>query len=385
MEFTHAQISEILSIIAKEKDGFKQLMTLTIDAMLKAERLVYNEKENDTSNGFRPRRILGSGHLLQIKVPRSRNGNFYPMLLATLNDQQEEAQSIASELYTFGLTTEQIGNIFEKTYGKAYSKSQISNLMGYAREEIKLWSERQLDKYYPIIYIDATYIFTRRLDSVSKEAYYTILGVKNDMTREVLAVVNSPTESATIWQETFESIKKRGVLELGMVVSDGLTGIENAISSAFPTAAQQLCTVHLARGVLNKVKPADKAIIGQELKEVFNPDYENDNSETGHQRWLSFVDKWLKKYPSFSHYKEHRYRLYFTYLSYNKAIRRMIYTTNWIERLNRNYKRTTRMRASMPSPESVLFLLNSVARNQKCYDYPITNFRNDTKLFRIIT
>jgi putative transposase len=384
MELTQLQISEVLTTLAREKDGFKQLMTLTIDAMMKAEREIHNEKVLDSSNGFRPRRVFSSGHLLQIKVPRSRNGNFYPMLLATLNDQQEEAQSIVYELYTAGLTTEQISDIFEKTYGKAYSKSQISNLMDYAREEIKLWSERKLDTYYPIIYIDATYIFTRR-ERVSKEAYYTILGVRNDMTREVLAVVNSPTESATVWQETFQSIKERGVLEIGLVVSDGLAGIENAIISVFAMADQQLCTVHLARGVLSKVKPTDKAAIGEELKVVFNPDNELDSSETGYQRWIIFVDKWLKKYPSFRHYKDHRYRLYFTYLSYNKAIRRMIYTTNWIERLNRNYKRTTRIRAALPSAESVLFLLNSVARNQKCYDYPITNFRNDTKLFRIIT
>lgn len=383
MELTHLQISEVLTTLAKEKDGFKQLMTLSIDAMMKAERVIFNEKENDSSNGFRPRRVFGQGQMLEIKVPRSRSGNFYPLLLATLKDQQEESQKLVYELYTAGLTTEQVGDIFEQVYGKAYSKSQISNLMGFAREEIKLWSERKLEAHYPIIYIDATYIFTRR-EQVSKEAYYTILGVRNDMTREVLAVVNSPTESATVWQETFQSIKERGVLEIGLVVSDGLAGIENAIISVFPMADQQLCTVHLARGVLSKVKPTDKVVIGEELKVVFNPDNELDTSETGHQRWIIFVDKWLKKYPSFSHYKNHRYQLYFTYLSYNKAIRRMIYTTNWIERLNRNYKRTTRMRGALPSAEAVLFLLNSVARNQKCYDYPITNFRNDTELFRII-
>lgn len=382
MEFTHEQITEILTKIASEKDGFNKIMTVSFDAMMRAERSLHNEENKDMSNGFRPRRFFGSGAMLELKVPRSRSGTFYPMLLALLKDEQEESQKLAFELYTAGLTTEQVGNIFEQVYGKHYCKSQVSQLMNFARDEVKLWAERALESYYPIIYIDATYIHTRRVDSVSKEAFYTVLGVKNDRTREVLAIVNSPTESATIWQETFESIKKRGVTSIGMVVSDGLTGIENAISAAFPSAAQQLCTVHLKRGVLSKVKPADKEAIGSELKVVFMPDNEQDNSESGHQRWLAFVDKWLKKYPAFGCYKDHRYRLYFTYLDYEKSIRRMIYTTNWIERLNRDYKRTTRMRASMPNPESVLFLLNSVARNQKAYDYPITNFKNDTKLFK---
>ncbi|TAE76478.1 MAG: IS256 family transposase [Bacteroidetes bacterium] len=381
MHFTQDQISEILTQIAREKDGFRKIMTLSLESIMKAEREVHNQKEDDVSNGFRPRKVFGEGKMLEIRVPRSRSGEFYPFLLSILKDQQEESQKLVYSLYSSGLTTAQIGDIFEQVYGKHYSTSQVSHLMDYAREEVDLWLKRKLDSYYPIIYIDATCILTRRGDSVSKEAYYTILAVRNDKTREVLAVVNSPNESATIWEETFRELQNRGVQSVGLVVSDGLTGIENAVTKVFTTAAHQLCTVHLKRNVINTVNKKDKPKIISDLKAVFDPDNPSDNAASGHQRWMAFIEEWNKKYPDFNKYKDPRYWLYFTYLNYNVSIRRMIYTTNWIERLNKSYKRTTKMRASLPNADAVLFLLGSVAQKQKAYDYPITNFNNEQKLF----
>lgn len=192
--------------------------------------------------------------------------------------------------------------------------------------------------------------------------------------------MSHPTEGATNWQEAFESLKERGVEQVQLVVSDGLTGIENAVAKVFPKAVVQLCTVHLTRGVLNKVKPTDKHQIAEDIKAVLQPDNTKDNSIEGVKRFNIFIEKWIKKYPSFKTYKDNRYHLYFNYLDYDVGIRRMIYTTNWIERLNRNYKRTLRMRSSMPSPESVLFLLGSVAMNRKEFNFPIYQFKNNRQL-----
>lgn len=114
-----------------------------------------------------------------------------------------------SSLYCSGLTTEQVGKIYEQFYGKHYSKSQVSRLLNTAHEDVNAWLGRKLDFRYPILYIDATYVLTRRDDSVSNEAYYTVLGVKEDRTREVLTVVNFPTESATNWIERLNRDYKR--------------------------------------------------------------------------------------------------------------------------------------------------------------------------------
>lgn len=381
MEFTHAQMSEIISSITNGKEGFKELIHLGMESLMKSERAIYNEQTNDVSNGFRDRKVYHNGQMFQIQVPRSREGNFYPMLLGVLKDQEAEVQRLVCSLYAEGLTTSQVGRISEEFYGKYYSKSQVSRLLDVAREDVSAWLNRELEARYPIMYIDATYVPTRRGDSVSNEAYYIILGVKEDRTRDVISIFNAPTESADNWGDIFDNIKERGVKTVDLVVCDGLSGIENSISKAFPSADIQLCTVHLKRNIINKVKPRDKKEIAADLQKIFRPDQDNATCESAHADFISFIDKWIKEYPGLKRYKHHRYMFYFTYFKYEREIRGMIYTTNWIERLNRDFKRVLRMRGAMPNFDSVILLLGNVSMNREVFKYPIYNLL-ESKLFQ---
>lgn len=166
--------------------------------MMRAEREEHNASNGDMSNGYRPRRTFGRGKILELRVPRSRNGQFYPILLSLLRDQEEECRKLAFNLYGAGLTTEQVGRIFGDIYGKEYSTSQISRMFDYARNDVQAWLQRPLEPYYPIIRIDATFIYTRRIDHVSKEGYYTILGVRADRTNTLcLSPLNISLKSYT--------------------------------------------------------------------------------------------------------------------------------------------------------------------------------------------
>lgn len=381
MNFTQSQITEILDEIASGKNGYQELLKLSLESIMRSERQEFNKEQSDVSNGYRLGSILGHGGKLELTIPRSRHHNFYPLILALVKEQNEECKTLAYELYSSGLTTEQIGNLFDKIYGHQYSKASISNMMSNARTDVQSWLKRKLEKRYPIIYIDATYWHTRRLDSVSSEAYYTILAVREDRTREVISVINHPTEGSSNWREEFENLKARGLKEVNLLVSDGLQGIENVVAEIFPMATVQLCTVHLTRNIIAKVKPSDKQLVAKDLKEVLDPSDPHDNATKGYERFIDFINSWIRKYPSLKTYLLPRNKLYFNYLNYHVEIRRMIYTTNWIERLNRNYKRTLRMRSSMPSPESVVFLLASVANRRNEYKMPIYQFAYETKLF----
>ncbi|OUN62593.1 IS256 family transposase [Butyricimonas sp. An62] len=380
MEFTHEQISEIISEITNGELGLQGLVKQGLESLMLSERDLHNETRGDVSNGFRGRRVCHGGKVFELRVPRSRNNHFYPMLLGVLKDQEEEAQKLVSSLYCSGLTTEQVGKIYEQFYGKHYSKSQVSRLLNTAREDVNAWLGRELDHRYPIIYIDATYVLTRRDDSVSNEAYYTVLGVKEDRTREVLAVVNFPTESATNWKDVFEDLKERGVGVIDLLVCDGLPGIENVLADTFPKADLQLCTVHLKRNIAGKVKPRDKKQVMEELKQVCTPDQWEISPEQAFQKFKEFIARWQKSYPVLKRYCHDRYRFYFTYFKYEREIRGMIYTTNWIERLNRDYKRVINMRGAMPNPQAVILLMGTVAQNADIYKYPIYNFL-ESRLF----
>lgn len=381
--FTQEQVTKILEEIAQKKDGFQEVLKISFEAIMRAERELHNRKEGDMSNGYRYRKTFGKGKLPELRVPRSRRGNFFPILLALLRDREEEARKLAFNLYGAGLTTAQVGEIFGDIYGKQYSPSQISRLFEYARSEVQAWLTRPLESYYPIILIDATFIHTRRVDHVSKEAYYTILGVRKDRSREVLAIVNFPTESAKAWEDVFDELKKRGLQQVGLVISDGLKAIEDAIWKKFPSTQIQLCSIHLQRNVQKRVKPKDKVQVAEDLKDVFRTGDQNDSSMKGWQRWMKFCQKWGRYYPSLQRMAEdQRYKLYFTYLDYDYRIHNMIYSTNWIERLNRDYKRTIKMRGALPNAEATILLLGYVAMTRNAYQRRLPKINYETRKFK---
>ena len=384
MNFTQDQITEILLDVANKKEGFNSIMKMSLDALMRSERKIFQESNDEYANGYRPRSVQGFGKEIVLSVPRTRSGGFYPLLLGIIRDEDQERQKLVFSLYSKGLTTEQIGQVYHDVYGKHYSKSQVSFLMNDAREEASIWLERKLDSHYLVIYIDATFVSTRRDKNVSKEAYFSILGVKEDGTREVLSIVNHPTEGAGLWENEFENLKARGVESIGLVVSDGLTAIENAVAKSFTGTPHQLCVVHFKRNITKVFPMKIKKEINEELKKVFLIGSNNDNPIDGFKRLQEFIDKWEPKYPTLKSYRNQRNIYYFTYTQFPDSIQRMIYSTNWIERLNRNYKRVLKMRGAMPSANSVLFLMGSTAMEmgENCYSYTVSSFRDITQLKR---
>ena len=348
-----------------EGHSFIALRFGTCNSLMFHEReLFVSGNAHEQCNGFRSRRWYSHGFEFSLRIPRSRSGNFYPVLLGLIRNESEERARLFNLLYTKGLTTEQIGEISDCVYGRAYSKQQVSHLAGSCRDDVERWLGRSLSSHYLAVYIDATFVSTRRDRQVSKEAYYTILGVLEDGSREVLTVVNHPTEGALCWKDELEALRQRGVEQIDLVVSDALQGIENAVCAAFPSAAHQFCVAHVKRQILGSVSHKDKPAVAQQLSEVFPLENNEMKSFEGYEEFITFVGKWESKYPALRKYKAERNSAYFTYMDFPAQVQRCIYTTNWIERLNRKYKRTINMRTSMPSEKSVIFLLAAVAMEE---------------------
>ena len=159
-------------------------------------------------------------------------------------------------------------------------------------------------------------------------------------------------------------MKERGVTQIDLVVSDALQGIENAVCAAFPQDSHQFCVAYVKRQILNCVSHKDKSQLAEELNEVFTLENKEMKSLLGYQQFITFVARREEKYPVLKKYKAERNIAYFTYMDFPIQVQRCIYTTNWIERLNGKYKRTIKMRTSMPSNNSALFLLASVAMEE---------------------
>lgn len=383
MLLTKEQISEQMRKHAEKKNGFHDLMEIMLESLMFAERGEFlAENPGNKGNGYRPGHSYGQGKRLEFRIPRDRYGNFHPRILAILRDQEEECDRLAGVLYTKGLTQDQVSDVFDQIYGEHYSKSSISRMVECVRIQVNEWLERGLEEYYPVVFVDCVHIKIHRKRSVASEAFYVALAVTEEGTREVIYIGNMPVESATGWGEIFEALKDRGLKRIGLMVADGIKGLDTVIGEKFPGTPLQRCVTHLKRNMFAKVRHGDKAALAADLRDIFRTGQRDYTMETAWSKWQDMCERWGKDYLSIKRLRDNSdYKAYLTYLNYAPEIHGMVYTTNWIERLNRDFRRVTRMRTAMPNEESVLALMGSVAMDHKVFDRALPNISVDKKLF----
>lgn len=383
MHLTKVQISELMRKHAERENGLQDLMEIMLESMMVAERGEYLRKTpGDKGNGYRSGHAYGQGKKLEFRIPRDRYGNFHPRILAILRDQEEECDRLAGVLYTKGLTQEQVGDVFDQIYGEHYSKSSISRMVECVRTQVGEWLERGLESYYPVLFVDCVHIKIHRKRSVSCEAFYVALAVTEEGRREVLGIFNIPVESAAGWGGIFDTLKERGMERVGLVVADGIKGLDTVVGEKFPGTPLQRCVTHLKRNMFAKVNHGDKGSLAADLRDIFRTGQRDYTVETAWQKWQQMCDHWGKDYRAFKLMRNNAdYKAYMTYLNYAPEIQSMIYTTNWIERLNRDFRRVTRMRTAMPNEDSVLTLMGSVAMEHKPFDRLLPNISCDKTLF----
>ena len=382
--FTKEQLSEVMCKHAEKENGLHDLMEIMLESLMVAERgeFLREQADHNKGNGYRFGHSYGHGKKLEFRIPRDRFGNFHPKILAILRDQEEECEKLAGSLYTKGLTQSQVSQVFDEIYGEHYSKSSISRMIGFVRQEVSQWLERGLDAYYPVVFVDCVHIKVFRKKKAATEAFYVILGVTEEGTREVLGIYNSPVESATGWGYMFDDLHERGVECIGLMVADGLSGLDKVIGEKFPGTAFQRCTTHLKRNMLARVRHGDKKQLADDMREVFRTGDKNYTIEMGIQAWKDMCLKWGKAYLSIRRLAENEdIGFYFTYLNYVPQIQSMIYTTNWIERLQKDFRRVTRMRGAMPDEGSVIVLMGRTAMDKESYHRVIPRIREDKTLF----
>jgi len=384
MNLTKKQTEEVLSNFLEEKDGLNEVLQMMLNSMMLCERKEYlAESVGNKGNGYRQSNVFGYGHQIELRIPRDRQSAFMPTILALFREQESYLKEVSFQMYSKGLTTRDISEVMETIYGTHYSKSKISNITQGFYEQMEAWRNRDLENHYLALFIDGLFVKLKRKDKYKNECFYIVLGLKEDFTREIIAIVNFPTESSQGWEHLFEDLKNRGLQTVGLVVSDGIKGIESAISEKFKDTAHQRCIVHLQRNLSVFVRKEDKKELAEDLRQILNPDEINYTKKEAVNSLVDFGEKWKYKYKTLGKYIEKlNWEPFFTYLDFSVKIRRMIYTTNWIERFNRSCRRTLKVRGAFPSEDSVLALITSVAidKSDKTYKYPIYNFKFEPKL-----
>jgi len=195
----------------------------------------------------------------------------------------------------------------------------------------------------------------RRSGSIENEAVYVAMGLKLDFTKEIIVIYSIPEESANGWRSVFQDLKKRGVKQVISFTADGLTGPDTVIKEEYPNSLFQRCIVHLMRNIYKKVRISDRTEIIQDMKNIFNVANKNDTVIERMKRFDAFREKWKKSYPSIGKMEDNEH--YFTYLLMPFQIRKLMYTTNPIERLNKEFRKVIKNKNSFPNPASALMLI----------------------------
>ena len=346
-------------------DLFCRHLELAINSLLQAELTAFLDYEKydragfnsgNSRNGNYSRSFKTEYGELNLAIPRDRNGEFSQQTLPAYKRSNDSLETTIIQLFQKGITMSEISELIEKMYGHYYTPQTISNITQIVSEDVVAFKERSLESQYSIIFMDATHIPLKR-QTVSKEAVYIVIGIRLDGTKEVLGFSIAPTESSYVWKEILQDLKDRGLEEVLLVVTDGLSGIDDSIHSIYPNAQFQQCCVHISRNIAHKVRVSDRQEVCNDFKLV----YQAASKEEAMNQISFMIDKWKKQYPRVVKLLMNPAIL--TFYNFPPSIRRTIYSTNLIEGFNKQLKKYTKRKEQFPNEESLERFLVSQFNN----------------------
>ncbi len=337
-----------------------QLTRLVVESALEGEltaHLGYEKHERasgdgdgNARNGTRAKTVLTKAGPVQIDVPRDRAGTFEPAVVKKRQRRLGSIEDIVLSLSARGMTHGDIAAHLADVYGTEVSKTTISTITDKVLDGMAEWQGRPLDPVYPVVFIDAIHVKIRD-GQVANRPIYVALAVTAEGNRDILGLwAGDGGEGAKYWQHVLTEIKNRGVLDVLMLVCDGLTGLPDAVNAVWPKTLVQACIVHLMRNSFKYSARQDWDAISRALK----PIYQAATVSEAEERFLEFGEAWGKKYPAIIRLWENAWAEFVPFLGFDREIRRIVCTTNAIESVNARIRKAVRARGHFPNEQAAL-------------------------------
>jgi transposase-like protein len=357
------------------KDGvLTSLIKNLAEAALEAELDSHlgQEVSANRRNGKTRKTIKSLNGNFELETPRDRDSTFSPKIVkkhqTTLSDEIE--QKIVA-LYGLGMSYNDIAAHLKEIYGLEISTGTLSAVTDKIIHTVKEWQARPLESVYPIVWLDAIHYKIKENGKVCSKAVYTILGVNIKGRKEVLGLYISENEGANFWLQVLTDLSNRGVNDILIACVDGLKGFPEAIEAIFPKTEVQLCVVHQIRNSLKYVGSKNQKEFMVDLKRV----YQAVNKELAESELDILENKWNDKYPIVIKSWRNNWERLSQYFKYPEDIRRIIYTTNTIEAVHRQFRKLTKTKGAFPNQDSLLKLLYmGICNASKKWTMPIQNW-----------
>jgi putative transposase len=325
----------------------------------------------NTRNGSTAKTVQTDLGPVEIKTPRDRQGSFEPQLVAKRQTRLAGLDDKILGLYAGGMSVRDIEAHLAELYGTtAIGRDTISRITDAVLEDVAAWRTRPLDAVYPIAYFDCLMVKVREDRSVRNRACYLAIGVSVEGDREVLGIWWQETEGAKFWLAVLNDLAQRGVDDVLIACVDGLTGFPEAIEAVFPEAWVQTCIVHQIRNSMRFVAYQDRKRVAAELK----PIYRAVNAESAADALAAFDQTWGDKYPMIAESWRTRWENIIPFLALPADLRKAVYTTNSIENLNRQIRKSIKTRGHFPDEQAATKLIylaiqRSERKWQKAYNW----------------
>jgi transposase-like protein len=363
------KFSNTTEVMDAIKDMFRDVLQEIMEAEIEAE-LGYEKQERRSEdvksgvsknyrNGHSKKTVKTQLGEVEIAVPRDRNGEYEPQIIGKYSRNVDGMEEKILALYAAGLSIRDISEQIKSLYNIEISPELVSKISEKIMPQVTEWQSRPLESIYPFVFLDAIHYKIRENHQIITKAAYVVLGINMDGYKEILGIWIGENESSKFWLNVLNELKSRGVKDVYLFCVDGLNGFREAIGAAYPKSGIQRCIIHQIRASMRYVNYKHAKAFTADLKEVYTAATE----EAALEKLMSFKEKWGTKYPAAIKSWEDNWDILSTFYAYPPAIRKIIYTTNIIEGLHRQFRKVTKTKAVFPNDDALRKMLYLASNN----------------------
>jgi len=347
------------------REGVKMLaeaiMELEIKQKTGAELHERNAGRMTYRNGYRQRTWDTRAGTVPLSIPRLRDGSYFPSLLEPRRRVEQAMLAVIQEAYVLGISTRKVETLVQSLGLNGISKSEVSRICSGLDEEVEGWRNRPLVWRYPYLWLDATYIKVRDCGRVVSQAVIIAYGVRETGEREVIGLEVGPSEDAVFWKEFLRSLVCRGLSGVMLVISDAHLGLREAIATVLTGASWQRCRVHFMRNALARVPRGAQAMVAAAIRTIFSqPD-----RESARVQLRRVADNLSQRFSSVAEQLEEAETDILAYMAFPHEHWRQLYSTNPLERLNKEIKRRSNVVGIFPNGKAAIRLICAVLMEQQ--------------------
>jgi putative transposase len=337
----------------------QRLMDLDVETLCGAGYDVKSTERANSRNGYRDRLWDTRAGGIELKIPKLRSGSYFPPFLEPRRTAEKALAAVIQEAYVQGISTRSVDDLVKALGMSGISKSQVSRLCGEIDERVNAFLSRPIEGDWPYLWIDATYVKVREAGRIVSVAVIIAVGVNTDGVREVLGMAVGPSEAEPFWTSFLRSLTRRGLRGVKLVISDAHEGLKAATAKVLK-ATWQRCRVHFMRNALAHAPKGQRQTVAALIRTAFAQETEAD----ARRQWRVVADQLRDRLPKLAKLMDEAETDVLAFMTFPKAHRLQVHSTNPLERLNAEIKRRTDVVGIFPNEAAITRLIGALLLEQ---------------------